>query len=76
MFEVETGIPIPDQSQLSGGRVVKYGFHRLDVGQSIFVPGQGTDGSAAVSARDYGRRHGASFLTRAVDGGVRIWRKS
>ena len=76
MYEIETGIPLPDTADGAPKKNMKYGFHRLDVGQSIFVPDQRTDGSAACSAREHGRRNGKSFVARAVDGGVRIWRKS
>jgi hypothetical protein len=73
MLEVETGVEMPEGSR-RGGRPMKYGFHRLEVGQSIFVPGQSTSDGAYASAKQYARANGVRFSGRKVEGGVRIWR--
>lgn len=74
MFQIESGVPLPPRHSGRGGRPIKYGFDRMQVGDSIFVPEQGSDGGACVSARDYAKRHGLRFSTQQENGGVRIWR--
>lgn len=68
-FAVETGFPVPVKKARS-----KYGFDRLAVGQSIFVPGEKEWGAAHEAARKYARRRGLEFVCREVDGGLRVWR--
>lgn len=67
MFKIEKHVPPPAARRV-------YPFDKMDVGDSFFVPDETTWGSAASSARAYGANEGKRFATRAIDGGVRIWR--
>lgn len=71
MSTFESDVPVP---AAKGGSVGKYRFADMEVGQSLFVEGQGSNGQAAWAARNFARRTGAKMVTRAVEGGVRIWR--
>lgn len=68
---IEKGIAIPE-AELVGKEM--YPFGRMEVGDSIFLPGMNSSSSACVSARQIARRQGKKFTTRKIDGGVRIWR--
>lgn len=68
---IETGVEIPEAG-LVGKE--KYPFGRMEVGQSIFLDGMNSMSSACVSARQIAKRQGKKFVTRKMDGGVRIWR--
>lgn len=71
MASFESGVPVPAPE---GGSVGKYRFADMEVGQSLFIEGQDSNGQAAWAARNFARRTGAKMTTRAVEGGVRIWR--
>lgn len=73
MANFETNIPVPAPK---GGRIGRYRFADMEAGQSLFIEGQGSNGPAAWAARNFARRTGVKMVTRAVDGGVRIWRAS
>lgn len=73
---IERGIPVP---QPRGGRA-KYPWRDMQVGDSFYIEAssdkrraQRAVSNCAVSA---GRRIGAKFSTRFVDGGIRVWRVS
>lgn len=74
MIDIEHGIPIPDPQQ---GRMLKYPWESLGVGDSFFVPDVKVS-KFATHAWYYGKRHNKKFATRSVivDGkkGVRVWR--
>jgi hypothetical protein len=73
MFEIETGIPIPE------GRASydsKYSFGAMPVGGSFKVPSDKRY-SVYEAARKYRTRHpGWAFKMARADGGWRIWRIS
>lgn len=71
MFEIENSVALPASGR---GRPPKYPFHAMEVGQSVFVEGQTTQGLAPMAARLHGKAHGKTFTSRSQDGGVRIWR--
>lgn len=65
---VEKGVPIPSRR----GAPPKYGFDRLDIGDSILCP----DNNVRAAARMWARRFGRKFTIRKLkDGtGYRVWR--
>ena len=69
MFKIDKGIPVPPKR----GRVPKYPWREMEVGNSFFVPGMkiGAAGSRAASAK---KATGWTFRCRSEDGGVRFWR--
>lgn len=76
MFEIEKGLPIPDDEAAKDARRAKtYNFHALEVGDSILVPGENKSGRAYTAAYNYNARNPERELTsRTVEGGLRIWR--
>lgn len=73
MYEIEEGVPIPELLQ---GAPCKYPFRTMDVGQSFFVPNDGS-GVRALQRRVAGstcRIKDRKFTVRQVEGGVRCWR--
>lgn len=71
-MQIDKGIPIGENSKV--GRPSKYPWHEMDDGDSVFIEGETTAGSAVVSARRFGKTNGKCFVARTVEGGVRIWR--
>lgn len=73
-WTVESGIPIPPAH--SGKRIATNGlcaaFAKLEVGESIFSSMPRTSMISAY-ASVYARK-GYTFVSRAVDGGTRVWR--
>jgi hypothetical protein len=69
-YVIEDGIEIPKPRR--GRKGEKYPLSRLLVGQSFFVAGQEKSflGSIARSNKYAGKK----FITRKVEGGVRVWR--
>lgn len=77
-FKVEKGVEIPP-ARTTGTRrraYARYPFGEMEVGDSFFVddddPSTRTRVMSAASERL--KRCGTRFVTRAVDGGVRVWR--
>ena len=72
-MKIEKNIPIPESAGES-----KYPFKDMEVGDSVFVEGQTSQGAAMMSAKNIERRYGVKFSARkrTEDGvdGVRIWR--
>lgn len=70
MFEIEKGIPIPDISRRK--RASKYGWERMEVGDSIFTATKNPPGVRKE------HREGKSFVSAPEerDGvqGWRVWR--
>ena len=82
-FTIEDGIPLPRKS-------VCYPVEQLDAGQSFLVSYYGKTPTKAQihtiraslyeaidRAKDYWRKQGVfvSYTTRALDEGIRVWRK-
>jgi len=69
-FEIEHGVPMPKLRN-------KYPFEDMAaVGDSFLVPADMKIGISTISsAASYaGRRLKVKFITKTVDGGVRVWR--
>lgn len=76
MLTIEKNLPIPPviKGARSKGVSTKYGWHRMDVGDSVFIEGAKPDGKEIVSARAFGANNGMAFTARKVESGLRIWR--
>jgi hypothetical protein len=74
MLEVENGVEMPAARKGPSGREEKYGFSRLQPGQSVFIADESEAINARRAASAYGKRHGMKMTSRKVDGGFRIWR--
>lgn len=70
-YVIEENVPIPSISRES-----KYPWESLEVGQSVFFPGEEAGTKAAQSARSWFSRRepGYTVITRTMDGGTRIWK--
>lgn len=71
-YEVEDDQPMPAVSP-NKGRVEKYPWSKLEVGMSFFVPG-GQSSRVKSSASKASKRYNKTFISRTVEGGVRVWR--
>lgn len=69
-YEIEKSICIPNIAKKGPKR--KYPFVDMEVGDSFFLP-QGTK-AISVSAAIQGRALNRKFVTRTVEGGMRVWR--
>ena len=74
-WERSTKYFVPEVAGRSG-RPYKYPFHRMEVGESVFVESPAFDGAALNAAHAHGSRHGKKFTGQSEDGGVRVWRVS
>ena len=78
MFQIESGVEIPPQSQPL--RKTKYPFNRLNVGDSFVFPVSTDEDREAIqnrlqsAAANWGRSRGMRFVTRRVTQGIRVWR--
>lgn len=72
-FKVEKDVPVPT----ARWRNSKYPWADMKVNDSFFVK-DGRVGNLLTSAKHWAKRegNGAKFMTRSIDGGVRVWRKS
>ena len=70
MIDVEKNIPLPPPARGNGE---KYPWRSMNVGDSFFIPGASSRKTGAHT-NAAGKRTGFKFTSRAVDGGVRIWR--
>ena len=68
MIIIEKNIPISND-----GRLCKYPFDQMEVGDSFFVPKDEAE-KARSSAWKYAKRKGMRFETRKEKDGARIWR--
>lgn len=70
-FVIEKNIAITRKS--TGFKSSKYPFHQMEVGDSFWAEKRkGIDPRSAAVA--HGDKYGKKFATRAIDGGIRIWR--
>ena len=77
MIEIESGIPIPAK----GSCKTVYPFQDMAVGDSFFVftkngktPAQTRSGISGAISYHTKAHPGRRFVSRIVEGGVRIWR--
>lgn len=72
--EVDRAIPLPTKEMSN----YKYPFNKMKVGESFHVDCDGPSGKTArrvrSAAANYGKRNGCKFITRAEEGGIRVWR--
>lgn len=66
---IENNVPLPKFTKRS-----KYPYPQMTVGQSVFIKGGSTYGTAAVCAYRHGAKTGKQFVCRNVEGGMRVWR--
>ncbi len=52
----------------------KYPFKKMKIGDSFLATKAIKISSLRTSAAQFGKRHNIKFLTRKVEGGLRIWR--
>lgn len=73
-YAIDTAVPIPDPR--GGLGKLKYPFPMMNVGDSFFVPGRGSQG--VKGSINYWNARGRKFTTRTrtENGvyGVRVWR--
>lgn len=77
-LKIEKGIPIPapvNKRVLRPPTPFTAALGALRVGESFLIKGRAA-ASVRTSMRTWARRHAPTsrFTTRAVDGGVRVWR--
>lgn len=70
-FTIDKGIPVP--KQVGTGRKNKYPFDALEVGDSFFVKDLNVK-TISRTCGHHGKRLSRRFISRTVDGGVRVWR--
>ena len=74
-FQIEDNVPIP---AMTGKAQRKYPLSDLLVGQSFFVPFTSDVRRELMrisgAATRHGKKTGKMFVTRTVEGGVRVWR--
>ena len=67
MIEIEKNIPLPlNLSDLP--------FVRMEIGDSFLVKYPKGKFAARKAMRIYMTKHGGKFISRSVEGGLRIWR--
>ena len=74
MPEIEKGVPLPKKGSHSKG--TKYPFAKMAIGDSVFFANEpaGANSLPAIGARMYAKASSKKFVSRKMDGGVRIWR--
>jgi len=65
--EIEKGVPVPSRWINE-----KYPLDDMEVGDSFFTNSPAVKVRPAVT--HYGRRNGRKYVTRSMDGGLRVWR--
>lgn len=71
MIDVDKGISVPSILAVKG----KYPWSLMDIGDSFFIEGKAPKDISGPRANAE-RKTGAKFISRKVQGGVRIWRAS
>lgn len=73
MIPIDKGVPIPRRRYgRRGPRPHVYPWAQMTVGDSFFVRGGGRSVTSIMA--DAARAHGHRYTSRAVTGGVRVWR--
>lgn len=83
-MQIDKNAPMPPDLETRTGRRPKYPWRKMEVGDSIFIEGEGARGRAYMAGRKHGQREreqGRSFRIEAAEetsndgtNGVRIWR--
>lgn len=74
MFDIEKNVPAPKNG---AGSASKYPFRSMEIDDSFLVPSEAlgkTTRNSIVSAARYSFGGKGHVKTRAVDGGIRVWR--
>lgn len=70
-YEVEKNVPIPERS---GGRIPKYPWNEMDIGDSFLVEDLTAYNALMSGAGQRKIRNGEVYTIRKVPEGVRVWR--
>jgi hypothetical protein len=70
-LQIEKGVPIPPKTTTKGRRMNP--IRELEVGDSVLIAGKYQENVASRAGR-ITRQTGRRFVTRKVEGGVRVWR--
>lgn len=70
-FKIEKGVPIITGRRANTGG--KYPFEKLEIGDSFLVPNKTTNTFGSFLSY-WSRRLKRKFISRKVEGGVRVWR--
>jgi hypothetical protein len=70
MFQIEKNVGIPERRK---PRPTVWPFTLMEVGDSVLVPAEKITAARTIVGQTT-RRHNMRFLTRSVDGGLRVWR--
>lgn len=74
MFEIRKNVPIPTVRR-TGGRVAKYPFRDMSVGDSFEADMSEAEAKQVQrAAAAYARRNKCKFITRRSNTGVGVWR--
>jgi hypothetical protein len=74
MIKIEKGVGMPVGT--GRGRPKKYPFGEMEVGDSIFFPNEpkGSQSNPSMASKNFSAGKDIKFVSRAENGGVRIWR--
>lgn len=74
-YEIEKGIPCPPNSAGTNnlGRT-KYPFAEMSIGDSFAYPQKTKHNTVGVTVCRAAKKLGFKFVTRKVDGIIRVWR--
>jgi hypothetical protein len=67
---IDKGIPAPTTKGRAVGVGSKYGFHRMEVGDSFVVENKNVISAASW----FGKRNNQEFIVRKINGSYRVWR--
>jgi len=70
-MQIEKNVPAPKSTR---GRTSKYPWDKMQVNDSIAIDDPDQHHNARSSAAQYGARHNKKFVSKVVDGVMRIWR--
>ena len=70
MYEIEKGIPAPPARNY----YLRYPWDAMAVGDSFFVPDDKRSSVRSAASKRNQLNNGKRFISRAVEGGVRVWR--
>jgi len=76
MFAIEKNVPVPYVAAHISGRPPIYPFNELQVGESFYVPQITCKQRQSIQSqmRYRARKRGVRFISRKMEGGLRIWR--
>lgn len=75
-FVIERGVPVSKQIRSMGDLALLSAMEKCEVGESFLIPVNDKAHKVAlqVTITRYKRRLNAKFITRTVEGGLRVWR--